>query len=73
MSRSDNTLPWRLREEDRPDLPWSRILNTEIHGYGRREMRRWQHAERFKAKLALRGGEQPAPTRTRHSVRWDMW
>lgn len=83
MSRTDNTMPWRIREEDLPDLPWHRILNEEINAFGRREMRRWWHAERFKAKRALQEArqrrsiiwnrDQPAPTRTRHSVRYDMY
>ena len=74
MSRTDKTMPWRLREEDAPELPWIRILNTPINAFGRREMRRWWHAERNKAKLAIRNGDEcPAPSRTRHSVRRDMW
>lgn len=83
MSRTDNTMPWRLRKEDRPDLPWNRILNTELNSFGRREMRRWWHEDRFRTKRALQDArqrpsilwnrDQPVPTRTRHSVRWDMW
>jgi hypothetical protein len=73
MSRTDKTMPWRLREEDLPDLPWHRILNEEMNSFGRREMRRWWHAERFKARLALQNRDQPEPTRTRHCVRYDMY
>lgn len=78
MSRTDNTMPWRLREEYyREDYlyskEWLRILNTRLNGWGRREVRRYWHSERAKTRRALENGWEVEPSRPRHSVRWDMW
>lgn len=74
-------MPWRMREQDRPELAWIRILNTEMNAWGRRELRRWWHSERSRTRQGLRDlryasdtqGWDIPPSRTRHSVRWDMW
>jgi hypothetical protein len=56
--------------------PIGRILNTRTrraNSYKHRERRRWNHAERRRVKNDLANGQDPAPTRTRNQVRWDMW
>ncbi len=78
MSRTDNTRHWRFREAERPELPWWRILNTQMNAWGRRETRRFWHSERHRVSLSLRQGDwttddDPAPTRSRHGIRWDMY
>lgn len=72
MSRTDKDRHWRLREEDDPELPWTRILNTHKQHWPyrhRRQVHAWWHNERYMVKLALRNGEDPAPSRTRHFLR----
>lgn len=80
MSRTDNHTPWRILEEQRPELPWYRILNMRMNSWGRRETRRYWHSERNRVRITLRRGDwgylpddDPAPTRTRHGIRWEMW
>lgn len=86
MSRTDNTMPWRLKEEDAPHLNWKRVINQQMvndpqwRGWLRRETRRWWHAERRRVRNDLRPhvydphwDTAPAPTRTRSSIRWDLW
>lgn len=66
-------MPWQLREEDAPELPWIRILNTGTNGYKKRERRRWWHSERQRVRQDLREGFEPARTFTRQTVRNDLW
>ena len=75
MSRTDNTLPWQMREEDRPSLPWTRILNTEsrVRPFKSRLRRSFWKRERQDARIALARQEQPEPSRTRNSMEWDLW
>lgn len=85
MAHTDNTMPWRLREvwaeENLGSAQWFRILNTQMSAWGRRETRRWWHSERSRTRTRLRDlryasdteGWDVPPSRTRHSVRWDMW
>lgn len=80
MSRTDKTMPWRILEEERPEYPWFKILNSRMNAWGRREIRRYWHSERNRVRTALRQGDyqgyfaedDPAPSRTRHGVRWEM-
>lgn len=80
MSRTDNTKPWPILMEERPELPWVWILNVQpshrghVHAmtYKRRERRRYWHGERQKAKRAMERGETPEPSRTRHDILWSM-
>lgn len=73
MSRTDKTKPWRILMEETPELQWNRILNTRLNPWGRREIRRYWHSERNRVRIDLRRGDDPAPSRHRHGVRWDMW
>lgn len=56
--------------------PVGRILQTRTrraNSYKHRERRRWNHSERRRVKNELEIGLDPAPSRTRNQVRWDMW
>lgn len=78
MSRTDHDRPWRIREADQPELPWTQILNTCTKWRGARtskraKMRRFWKGERFLAREAIRNGDE-APTRQNpYRVRADLW
>lgn len=69
MSRSNNTMPLRLREG------WERYaagFALPAHT-GRYLRRRWHKQERRKARNALAAAQEPPPSRSRHSVIYDYW
>jgi hypothetical protein len=73
LSRTDKTMPWKIREQDDPSLPWTWILNTENKTKRKhRERRRSNHAERRRVKNELARGKDPAPTRNRNQVVYDL-
>ena len=53
---------WRYVPGARPSFSRTR------HEY----VRHYWHRERFKVRMALWNGEEPEPSRTRHSVLWDL-
>lgn len=75
MSRTDNTMPFRIQKEDRNDdrrrYPphWGGIYK----GIGRNYLRKWWRAERNKVKITLKKGIEPEPTRPRNFCKWDYW
>jgi hypothetical protein len=74
MSRTDNTMPWRIQEED-ATYPWGHYpppLGGAYAGVGKR-LRKWWRAERRKVNMTLHKGVEPEPTRPRNFCRWDYW
>jgi hypothetical protein len=66
MSRSDNT-EWHRAQP--PGWRWWQFTR----GQGRDLRRRWQKSQRQRERTALRQTEEPEPTRTRGSVKYDYW
>lgn len=80
MARTDNTRPDRIRQDEAPELPWTRILNQQgrrSQGHGQpfkaRLRRARTHSERRHVKNVLASGGQTDNTYDRSSVKWDMW
>lgn len=75
VSRTDNTLPSRLRTADRPELQWTRILNTTSkHNKAKATLtRRFWAGERRRSKLAVRSGDEAPPLQSAHRVRANLW
>lgn len=70
MSRSDSTDP--RQQHDR----WMRLGWNSWplpRGTGRRLRREWQKTQRQRERAALRQGNEPEPSRPRHSVHWNYW
>ena len=72
MSRTDNTMPYRIQKQDRPE--WTHFMHYggSMAGIGRYANRR-ERTARQRTRLALRRGEHPEPTRHRGSARWDYY
>lgn len=80
MARTDNTLPYELRQQDAPYLPWTKILNQQARrprGKGmtfKKRLRRARtHSERQYVRNVLANGGQPGNAYDRSSVKWDIW
>jgi hypothetical protein len=75
MSRTDNDIPWKLLQEDRPWLPWARILNTrsKYRRAKQRMLRKFWHGERHCARLALRNGDEAPKRQNPYNVRAGLW
>ncbi len=70
MSRTDNTMPIRIQEEDGRDAMWT--AGGVYAGIGK-HARYEEKSARQKVRLALVRGEEPEPTRHRHGVKWRWW
>lgn len=74
MSRTDNTMPFRIQAEDRG---YGRNGYPPIWGgiYSRigRHLRKWWRAERRKEHMELHMGYEPLPSRPRNFCKWDYW
>ena len=70
MSRSDNTMPLHIQEQDGKVPTWTAGGSYRgIHEAARRENKR----RRRRAKLAVKGGREPSTDQHRHSVKYDWW
>lgn len=72
MSRTDNTLPWRLWRDN--DLAFYRAharWRARHHSVISADVRLASRRQRRTAREVLRRGETPEPYRHRHSVQWD--
>lgn len=80
MAHTDNTKPWKLRQDEAPELPWFKILNQQGRRpqgggmpYKQRLRRARTHSERRHVKNVLANGGQTDNAYDRSSVKWDMW
>jgi hypothetical protein len=69
VSHSDNTTPLRLLGGREQYVRSFRMAGRT----GRCLRRQWQKAQRRMERAALARQEEPAPSRPRHSVRYDYW
>lgn len=72
MSRTDKTVPWRLRHQyGIPEWYGYGFVagRTAVQVYARKRLR----STRQRARTDLRRGIEPEPYRPRHSARWDAW
>lgn len=76
MSRTDNTRPIKIQEDD---LKYNRSRRYPQHwggcyeGIGRKYLRKWWRAERRKVNMAMHKMVEPEPSRHRHFCKWDYW
>jgi hypothetical protein len=70
MSRTDNTMPWRLQEEDGKTLCWN--VGGSYARIGR-DCNIYERRARQRVRLALLKGEEPEPTRHRGHAKWLYW
>jgi hypothetical protein len=72
MSRTDNTLPYRIQREDRP--AWTHWLHYG-GSYARigKDTRYEEKRARQRTRLALSRGDEPEPTRHRGNAKWMYW
>lgn len=72
MSRTDNTVPARLRAQygipDHRGYCWGGH-HSYLNGYAQLRNRQARHL----ARATLHRGDEPEPYRSRHSARWDAW
>jgi hypothetical protein len=72
MSRTDNTVPWRLRHQH--GIPEWRSYGWGGHSSSIKHYVRWHtRRARHRARAALRRGLEPEPYRPRSSAKWDAW
>ncbi|MFD9950791.1 hypothetical protein ACFWYW_58515 [Nonomuraea sp. NPDC059023] len=72
MSRTDNTMPYRIQKEDRP--AWTHFMRYggAFAGIGE-DCRFYEKRARQRTRLALLRGEEPEPTRHRGQAKYDFW
>lgn len=72
MSRTDNTMPYRIQCEDRP--AWTHWLHYggSYAGVGR-DCSIYERRARQRVRLALLKGVEPEPTRHRGHAKWMYW
>jgi hypothetical protein len=72
MSRTDNTMPWRIQKEDRP--AWTHFMGYggSFSGIGR-WTRFYEKRARQRVRLTLARGDQPEPTRHRGGAKYDFY
>lgn len=70
MSRTDNTMPTRIQEEDGRYWTWN--AGGSYAGIGK-DCNYPERQARQRVRLALLRGEEPEPTRHRHGVKWMWW
>lgn len=75
MARTDNTMPWRLLQQDRPYLPWTRILNTRSDWRPFKAGLRsaYWRSQRRRVHMDIGADVEPAPSRPRSSLDWKLW
>ncbi|MGW4425798.1 hypothetical protein [Streptosporangium sp. NPDC004631] len=69
MSRTDNTMPAHLQEED------GKTFLTRGGAYAGigEDCSVYERRARQRVRLALLRGEEPGPTRHRHGAKWMYW
>ncbi len=72
MSRTDNTMPWRIQKEDRPTWTHWLAYGGSYAGIGQ-DCNYPERQARQRVRLALLRGEEPEPTRHRHGAKWRYW
>ncbi|MFI6496928.1 hypothetical protein [Nonomuraea typhae] len=72
MSRTDNTMPYRIQREDRP--AWTHFMHYGGSFAGIGEFARYyEKRERQRTRLALLRGGEPEPTRPRGQAKHDFY
>jgi hypothetical protein len=72
MSRTDNTMPYRIQKEDRPTWTHWLAYGGSYAGIGK-ATRYEEKRARQKVRQALARGEDPEPTRHRGNAKWMWW
>lgn len=72
MSRTDNTMPYRIQKEDRPAWTGFMHYGGSFARIGR-DCRFWEKSARQRVRLALARGEEPEPTRHRGGAKYDSY
>lgn len=70
MSRTDNTMPIRIQEEDGKVAMHS--VGGSYAGIGK-DCNRFERRARQRARIALLKGVEPEPTRHRGNAKWMYW
>lgn len=74
MSRTDNTMPYKIQEED---ARYSRKRYPDhiggIYKGINKYLRKWWRADRRQVHVDLHMGREPEPTRPRNFCKWDYW
>jgi hypothetical protein len=74
MSRTDNTMPWRIQAEDgRVGFGHCVPPGGFYKRIGRNYVRYWWRGHRRRVHMQLHAGIEPAPEQHRHSEKWMYW